>query len=222
MIAFISTWRFSLLLLALVGNILLAPLFGHVSSLIAFTLLLSIIVLVIGSNLRVIIVYTAIAFIALITAWLHITNSDSPNIMLASHIFSFLALIFAMGLIIKNIFSNDIVTIDTIAESLCAYLLLGFAFAYIYALIDIVHPNSFISSLSNEFVPFSLNQDGLEKIYFSFITLLTVGYGDIVPASPPAKLTTIIEGFFGQIYLVVLIARLVGMHVSQRANGNNQ
>ena len=217
---FFSQWRFSLLLLALVGNILLAPLLGHIPSLIAFTLLLITIVLVIGKKRWVIAIYTATACLALITAWMSITNAESSSILLASNIFSFFALLFAMSLIITNIFSSDTVTIDTIAESLCAYLLLGLAFAYVYTLIDIIYPYSFISSLNNEYISFSLNQTGLDTIYFSFITLLTVGYGDIVPASHPAKLTTIIEGFFGQIYLVVLIARLVGMHVSQSNNNH--
>lgn len=215
MIEFLSKWRFSLLLLALVANILLAPLFGATSSLIAFIALLIIIVLVLGNNKLIITSYTLIAFIAFALTWSHIANDENIVIASASHIFSFLALALAIALIIKNIFSSSIVSVDTIASSLCAYLLLGFAFAYIYALIDINHPGSFMSSINNETVSFTT---GLDKIYFSFITLLTVGFGDIVPASHTAKLMTIIEGFLGQIYLVVLIARLVGMHVSQRNN----
>ncbi len=174
----------------------------------------------IGTKRNVLIIYILIASIALASSWLHIVNSANTATMLISQTSSFLTLLLAMALILKNIFANDIVTIDTIAESLCVYLLLGFAFAYIYTLIDIVYPNSFVSSLTNDFVVFSESKSGLEKIYFSFITLLTVGYGDVVPASHPAKLTTIIEGFFGQIYLVVMIARLVGMHVSQRSNNH--
>ena len=219
MIEFLSKWRFSLLLLALVGNILLAPAFGDISSLIAFTVLLIVIVLVLGNSKPIIISYILLAFIALLFAWLHLANEEVHFITPAGPLFSFLALALAMAFIIKNIFTSSIVTIDTIASSLCAYLLLGFAFAHIYTLIDIIYPGSFLSSLTNEAVSFTSNKSGfLDKIYFSFITLLTVGYGDIVPASEAAKLTSIIEGFFGQIYLVVLIARLVGMHVSQRSH----
>lgn len=105
---------------------------------------------------------------------------------------------------------------DTIAGALCAYLMLGLVFASIYATIDIIEPGSCVSSLTSEHVELASTSAYLERIYFSFITLFTVGYGDLVPATHKAKLVTIIEGFCGQVYLVVMIARLVGMHVSQR------
>ena len=175
-------------------------------------------VFVLGDNRKVILSYITFACAALLFSWANLANNANPNILILSHLFAFFVLTFAIALIIKNIFSNDAVTIDTIAESLCAYLLLGIAFAVIYGLIDTLQPGSFISSLNGELVPFSGEGDGLNRIYFSFITLLTVGYGDIAPHTHAAKLTTIIEGFFGQVYLVVLIARLVGMHVSQRNN----
>lgn len=214
----LSQWRFSILLAALVSNILLAPLLGHIPAFIAFTLLILIIVFTLGNNRFTIITYTILSLTALVLTWLQ--TNDNSNLLLnsSSHFFSFLTLILAFALIIKNIFSSQTVTLDTIASSLCAYLLLGLAFAFIYALIDTAYPSSFTSSLTNEATPLTFNHNSFDKIYFSFITLLTVGYGDIVPTSDAAKLTTIIEGFIGQIYIVVLIARLVGMHVSQNSN----
>ena len=53
-------------------------------------------------------------------------------------------------------------------------------------------------------------------IYYSLVTLTTLGYGDIIPTSSPARMIAVGESFVGQIYLVVLVAQLVGMHVSQR------
>ena len=220
---FIADWRFSLLLVALVCNILFAPLIadlnlgptaGSISIQIAFTFLLMILVFVVGHNKNLILLYLTIAFSALIFSWIHITD-PSYIISILSHLFSFTALTLAITLVIKESMMSECVTMDTIAGSLCAYLLLGFAFASIYALIDIVAPSSFISSIQGKEGLINLASSDLDRIYFSFITLLTVGYGDIVPASPSAKLTTIIEGFIGQVYLVVMIARLVGMHVSQ-------
>lgn len=223
---FIADWRFSLLLIALICNILFAPLIadldlgpstGSISIEIAFTFLLIILVFVVGHNKNLILLYTTIAFSALIFSWINILN---PSLFLSilSHLFSFTALTLAITLVIKESLLSEEVTMDTIAGSLCAYLLLGFAFASIYALIDIVAPSSFISSIPGKEGLIDLASSDLDRIYFSFVTLLTVGYGDIVPASPPAKLTTIIEGFIGQVYLVVLIARLVGMHVSQKSH----
>ena len=175
-------------------------------------------VFVLGPNRKIIFSYIALACAALLFSWAHLANSNDQNILILTHVFTFSALALAIVLIIKNIFSNDAVTIDTISESLCAYLLLGFAFASIYGLLDTILPGSFLSSINGQIISFSSEDAGLNRIYFSFITLLTVGYGDIVPNLPAAKLVTIIEGFFGQVYLVVLIARLVGMHVSQRGN----
>ena len=220
---FIANWRFSLLLLALICNILFAPLIADlnlgattssISIQLAFTFLLIILVFVVGHNKNLILLYVTIAFSALIFSWIHITN-PSHQIAILSHLFSFTALTVAITLVIKESMLSEDVTMDTIAGSLCAYLLLGFAFASIYALIDIVAPTSFISSIQGKEGLINLASSDLDRIYFSFVTLLTIGYGDIVPASPPAKLTTIIEGFIGQVYLVVMIARLVGMHVSQ-------
>jgi hypothetical protein len=51
--------------------------------------------------------------------------------------------------------------------------------------------------------------------YYSFVTLTTLGYGDINPLSPQAGTLAILEAIIGQLYLAVLIARLVGMHISQ-------
>ena len=223
---FIADWRFSLLLIALICNILFAPLIadldlgpstGSISIEIAFTFLLIILVFVVGHNKNLILLYTTIAFSALIFSWINILN-PSAFLSILSHLFSFTALTLAITLVIKESLLSEEVTMDTIAGSLCAYLLLGFAFASIYALIDIVAPSSFISSIPGKEGLIDLASSDLDRIYFSFVTLLTVGYGDIVPASPPAKLTTIIEGFIGQVYLVVLIARLVGMHVSQKTH----
>lgn len=56
---------------------------------------------------------------------------------------------------------------------------------------------------------------GPDLIYFSFVTLTTSGYGDIVPLSQPAKFLSILEAVMGQLYLTIMIARLIGMHISQ-------
>ena len=150
---FIADWRFSLLLIALICNILFAPLIadldlgpstGSISIEIAFTFLLIILVFVVGHNKNLILLYTTIAFSALIFSWINILN-PSAFLSILSHLFSFTALTLAITLVIKESLLSEDVTMDTIAGSLCAYLLLGFAFASIYALIDIVAPSSFIS-----------------------------------------------------------------------------
>lgn len=224
----IREWKFSFLLLALVANIVLVPLATEHSRItgthldeflipLAFTLLLIIMVFVVGHNIRLVIIYSLFAFVALLFSWITV-DVDHVDISTYRHLFSFAALAVAMVLVIREMFNSILITMDTIAGALCAYLLMGLLFASLYAFIDTIQPGSFGSSLNPEaVVVLSTNDAFLERIYFSYITLLTVGYGDIVPLTDRAKLITLIEGFFGQVYLVVMIARLVGMHVSQRS-----
>lgn len=54
-------------------------------------------------------------------------------------------------------------------------------------------------------------------MYFSLVTLTTLGYGDIIPLSAPAKSVVVMEALVGQIYLTVLIARLVGIHIANKS-----
>lgn len=221
----IYRWRFSILLVALLLNILLAPMltstvvdFGIITIDIAFTILLMVIVLTVGHNKKIIAIYLVLALITIGLTWAaQISHSSAVDFY--RNLFSITILTVAMFLIIKEVFADANVSIDTINGALCAYLLLGFTFISVYALVDIVDPESFF--LTIESVPIDLSQPNsiLDRVYFSFITMLTVGYGDIVPHSSSAKLFTIIQGFLGQVYLVVMIARLVGMHVSQSANG---
>lgn len=143
MTEFISTWRFSLLLAALVANILLAPLFGNIAARIAFTMLLLSMVLVLGNNRKIIFSYAALAGAALILSWGSLAQDHNTVISVLTYTVSFLVQALVITLIIRNIFASNIVTVNTIASSLCAYLLLGFAFSPVYALIDLTSADSF-------------------------------------------------------------------------------
>ena len=223
--SFLARWRFSILLAALLLNIMLAPMLtstfvnlGIFTINMAFTVLMVVIVLTVGHNKRTYFIYLILALISIALTWAD-TIYHSDVLSLYRSLFSTLILSVAMILVIKEVFADVYVTIDTIAGALCAYLLLGFTFISVYALVDILNPQSFLYTIDG--TPFDLSQPDtiLDRVYFSFITMLTVGYGDIVPHSSAAKLLTIIQGFLGQVSLVVMIARLVGMHVSQKSNG---
>lgn len=222
----IYRWRFSILLVALLLNILLAPMMtsiavdiGIIVIDIAFTILLMVIVLTVGHNKIIIAFYLVLALITIGLTWAAIIF-DSSAIDFYRSVFSIVILTVAMILILKEVFADTCVTIDTIDGALCGYLLLGFTFISVYALVDIVHPQSFYSTIESMPIDLSHTNALLDRVYFSFITMLTVGYGDIVPHSSAAKLLTSIQGFLGQVFLVVMIARLVGTHVSQNVNSN--
>lgn len=100
---------------------------------------------------------------------------------------------------------------ERICAALDAYLLLGLIFGVGYRLIDETWPGSFTMATEG---PLSLGR----AVYFSFVTLATLGYGDIVPASDAAAGVTIVEAMIGQFYLVVLVARLVSLYARADAD----
>jgi len=100
------------------------------------------------------------------------------------------------------------VTIGTLYGATCTYLLIGLSWSFAYELIVHVNPLAFTGTTSAQ----STNQ----FTYYSFVTLTTLGYGDIVPQAQMAKLFAWLEAVVGQIYLTVLIAQLVGLYISQK------
>ena len=109
----------------------------------------------------------------------------------------------------RRLIRQPAVTIDTIAGALCIYLLAGLAFAYIDAGVDGVTP--FFAQAG----PHSI----ADFIYFSYITIATVGFGDLTPASNLPRMLAVAEALIGQLYLVSAVAVLVGSLGRARATG---
>ena len=105
------------------------------------------------------------------------------------------------------------VTPDVIFGSVAVYLLFGVVMAMVFQLLNTMDPGSVIASVSAESTARSGNLD--QFLYFSFITLTSVGFGDLSPLSQSARSIAVFEGVVGQLYLAILVARLVGIHVAQ-------
>ncbi len=101
-------------------------------------------------------------------------------------------------------------TVDSehLFAALDVYLLVGLIFGVGYALLDQIAPESFGA-------PLEADLDLGSGFYFSFVTLATLGYGDVVPVSGPARGLAILEAVAGQLYLAVLVARLVSLYRQQ-------
>lgn len=120
------------------------------------------------------------------------------------------------AVILSHIIKEEKVSVNTIYGSICGYLLLGIIWTMLFSVVEVIEPRSFYSG-GEPVVDF----DGelVERhifssfIYYSFITLTTLGYGDITPVSPPARALSSLEAVTGQLYIAVLIARLVGLHI---------
>ena len=116
------------------------------------------------------------------------------------------------------VLSQQSITASKLSAAICGYLVLGIIFAFVYTFALVLNPHAFQYTVSNQFSqgtyyphPAVLS----EAIYFSFVTLSTLGYGDWVPMLGPLKMLAAIEAIFGQLYIAILIARLVGIHLIQ-------
>lgn len=129
-----------------------------------------------------------------------------------------LFILIAILSISKNVFVTDRVTADRIVGSICIYLLIGMFFAFIYAALGIMDPASF--DLGGETA--STIENFRDYLYFSYTTLTTTGFGDMVPTRPLSRAISGLESITGSIYLVIMVARLVGMHISQSIRKGNE
>ena len=112
-------------------------------------------------------------------------------------------------LAIQQVLSADTIYRNRITGAICFYLLLGMIWAMIYLLLMRADPDSFVGIASTEW-----QESFLRMIYFSYITLTTLGYGDISAALPVSRFFVYLEAIVGQFYLAILVASLIGMRFS--------
>ena len=143
------------------------------------------------------------------TLWL--AAAPSFWLIIISHSSLVVVIIFFAVTILSYVLGSGKVTWDKIYGAVCAYLLLGYAWTFAYSVIETAQPGSFTSTGSN--MPTDLVGRVMQLRYFSFVTLATVGYGDIVPHTPAARTLALLEAILGQFYLVALVGRLVGLHI---------
>jgi voltage-gated potassium channel len=132
-----------------------------------------------------------------------------------------LLLSFVTWSMLRSVLKQKAVTSETISMSISVYLLLGFTWGFLYAVIFQLQPGAFnMAGLPAPTPGHPANAQPLLPTlgYFSLITLSTVGYGDITPLSMQARFAAAAEGITGQFYLAILVARLVGMQMSQSSN----
>jgi voltage-gated potassium channel len=158
------------------------------------------------------------------TLWLVATASNVVEEIHMSDALTFLTKCVAIGshtalfmicavAILAVVFRGGRVTLDGILASVVAYQLIGLVFAQIYTLAMVVNPNSL--HLPDGVSPSTENFQ-LEMIYFSFVTLATLGYGDVLPDTNFTRSVSIVEAIVGQFYVAVIVAVLVSAFIAQR------
>jgi hypothetical protein len=147
--------------------------------------------------------------------WLVGLTVASDAVDVIRHLLLIVFLGYVIGVMLRAIFDSRQVTFNTVCTSLCIYLLLGLVWALAYTVVDVLDPAAFTCTVDAVKHPswMQLGRGNTAVLYFSFATLTTLGYGDIVPTSPISRMLASIEAITGQLYLAVLVARLVGMHI---------
>jgi hypothetical protein len=134
---------------------------------------------------------------------------ENPALPVADGIIAIIFMIYIIYNALHFFVNSKKIDFNIVIASIVVYLLIALVWAEAYNLIEMASPGSFKFAVM-------ISEAGAEHFtYFSFITITTLGYGDIIPATNLARAVSMLEAFVGQVYLVVLVARLVGMQIAQ-------
>jgi hypothetical protein len=178
-----------------------------------FSLVLIAAVFAVADRKRTLAIALVLAVPAIAARWI---NHFRPDLV---HQFVFLVcalalLAFVIGHLLHFVLHAPVVTVEVLCASIAAYLMLGLMWTVAYWLVDQLTPGG---AFSFNTTSGSRSIDGFTGFYFSFITLSTVGYGDITPISRLARLLAAMEAMTGLLYVAVLIARLVSLYSSAKS-----
>jgi hypothetical protein len=158
-----------------------------------------------SSHVRIVVAVGVTAVVLAIVAAL----SGTAGFLAAAALVQVMLLIAAAATVLKAVLSEPQVDFRTILGAISVYLIFGLLFTSLYVAIDRLQSGEFF-----------LNEVGSQTgdfVFFSFTTLTTTGYGNLVPAAQPGKMVAGLEMLFGQIFLVTLIAGLVSLWRPRRS-----
>lgn len=144
-------------------------------------------------------------FIASAASRLAFSMTEDGLLELLSFIFASATLAWVTMFLFLSLFKRKEVTTTTLWEAVTVYILIGMTWASVYTILEIIYPGSFVDSANP-----SESMNFHTSMYYSFVTLATLGYGDIVPVTQEARGLVIVEVLTGVLYMAILISRLVG------------
>jgi len=165
--------------------------------------------------LRVALVLAAAAILGDLVTYLY----PSRQALLVSCLLDLALLLFVTVVVVTHVLEEGAVDADRIFGAICGYLLIGLTWALLYGALDLTQPGSFdlgeetaVQQVpSEEPAPHFADMDPF--IYYSLVTLSTLGYGDIVALTRAARSLSALEAIVGQIYMAVVVARLIGLQI---------
>ena len=176
-----------------------------------FSLVLLAGVVAVADRKRVLVIAIVLAIPAIAGRWINHFRPDlvPPAVFLVAGL---ILIAFVVGNLLRFVLRAPSVNTEVLCGSISAYLMLGLMWTMAYWLVDQLTPGAFAFNVG----PRSMN--GFNGFYFSFITLSTVGYGDITPVSRIARWLAAMEAMTGLLYVAILISRLVGLYSSPKSN----
>lgn len=212
--SFLQQRRYAILFFALLATIAVGPLLQTVplgraamEALLVVSLLAAVFPIVADLHRRSL--YALVIFAVLIRAWS--AQVDAPVFIVAGALIWCLVAAWAAFRAVRHSMRSVKVNSERMYAALSAYLLVGVCWGVLYAALARVVPGAFFVFG----VPAEHAITMAEAIYFSFVTLATLGYGDITPGTAPLRGLAVFEAIFGQLYLAILVARLVGLHTAE-------
>ena len=156
----------------------------------------------VSNRRRQVVIAALLAVPAFGLGWLHVITGD-PATGAVESVFALLFYAFTALVGLSRVLGTRRITTDTIYGAVSVYLLMGLTWATAYDLVESINPGSFSAESGEGTLAFPA------FIYFSFVTLATLGYGDITPITDQARSLALLETVSGTLYIAVLIARLV-------------
>jgi voltage-gated potassium channel len=136
---------------------------------------------------------------------------DIPELLLVNIGVMFVFTLASTWIASRHLLLSGAIDLNKIIGAICTYLLLGLNWALSYLFINFAIPESFHGLTSTD-----LRTQFAELLYYSFVTITTLGYGDLTPVRPLARTLAYLEAIVGQFYVAVLVAWLVGMYLSEK------
>jgi len=179
-----------------------------------FSLVLLAGVLAVADSKYVFVIALVLAIPAIAGRWINHFRPDllPPAFFLVAGLF---LIAFVVARLLRFVLRAPSVTVQVLCASISAYLMLGLMWTMAYWLVDQLTPGGAFSFNTNAG---TRSMNGFTGFYFSFITLSTVGYGDITPVSRIARWLAAMEAMTGLLYVAVLIARLVSLYSSPKSD----
>lgn len=184
-----------------------------------FSLILVISVYAIERNRRTLRVGIVLAAILIGIQWFGVLFYTNINLIIIDRAATCLFFALVSVGVINYIIRSEEVTASIIFGAICGYLLIGISWSFLHALIYSLNNQAYAFPATISNVPQIAT---LNFIYFSFVSISTVGFGDITPVSHVARTFTWLEAITGQIYLTVWIARLLALHITHSSRKHSR